>query len=83
MKIEPEIQMPGDAVAGIAAYPWLCCGEREVKVITSWGILTRVLWTKEKVMILVEDVMTEVMELFAGNMIQVEGDECASGDWDN
>ncbi|KAH7820802.1 putative beta-N-acetylglucosaminidase [Monocercomonoides exilis] len=81
IRVQPEIETPGHAVAAIASYPWLSCSGNEVKVITSWGIFTPVFCTKDEVMTFIEDVLTEVMDLFPGNVIHVGGDECPSGEW--
>ena len=82
MRIQPEIELPGHAVAAIASYPELSCTGKQVSVITSWGIFSPVFCSKELTMQFLEDVLTEVMDLFPNSpMIHVGGDECPSSDW--
>lgn len=82
IRIQPEIEMPGHAVAAIASYPELSCSGKQVSVITSWGIFTPVFCSKEETIVFLQDVLTEVMDLFPDSpMIHIGGDECPSSDW--
>lgn len=80
--IVPEIEMPGHASAAIAAYPWLgTIGElKEVPVVfgklpDSYNV------ADPKVYRFLEDVLSEVMNLFPGNTIHIGGDEVKFDAW--
>lgn len=80
--IVPEIEMPGHASAAIAAYPWLgTIGEltevpiRFGKLPDSYNV------TDPRVYQFIEDVLSEVMELFPGKTIHIGGDEVMFDAW--
>lgn len=81
--VVPEIEMPGHAVAAIHAYPYLSCHGKEVSVIQKWGVFDDVFCTKDTVFSFLEDVLTEVMDLFPSEYIHVGGDECPKINWKN
>lgn len=81
IRVQPEIETPGHAVAAIASYPELSCKGEKVKVVTDWGIFSPVFCTKNLTITFLEDVFTEVMQLFPSPMIHMGGDECPEGDW--
>lgn len=78
----PEIEMPGHALAAIACYPHLSCGlEEKYEVATRWGVFSQVFCPKAETFEFLEDVLTEVMELFPSKYIHIGGDECPKSSW--
>ena len=80
--IVPEIEMPGHSMAALASYPELGCTGGPYEVRSHWGIEKNVYCAgNEKVYGFLNDVLTEVMELFPGQYIHVGGDECPTDRW--
>ena len=80
--IIPEIEMPGHAQAALHALPWLGCQEQEVDVWTMWGVTPEVLCAgKESTYTFLENVLSEVVELFPSELIHIGGDECPKDRW--
>lgn len=82
--IIPEIEMPGHTLAVLAAYPELACGDNPgpFKVAQQWGIYEDVFCAgKEETFRFLEDVLTEVMDLFPSKYIHIGGDECPKDRW--
>ncbi len=78
----PEIEMPGHCMAALASYPELACTPGPFKVATRWGVFYDVYCPKEKTFKFLEDVLTEVMELFPGKYIHIGGDEVPKKRWE-
>jgi hexosaminidase len=82
--IVPEIEMPGHSSAALTSYPWLGCTGGPYRVQTGWGIFDDVFCAgKDTTFHFLEDVLSEVMELFPGEYIHVGGDECPKTRWAN
>ncbi|WP_164851295.1 glycoside hydrolase family 20 protein [Larkinella soli] len=79
--VVPEIEMPGHAVAALAAYPELGCSGGPYEVATKWGIFSDVFCPYEKTFTFLQEVLTEVMDLFPGPYIHIGGDECPKASW--
>jgi hexosaminidase len=80
--IVPEIDMPGHMLAALASYPELGCTGGPYQVGYYWGVYKDVLCIgNPKVYQFVEDVLTEVMELFPSEVIHIGGDEAPSDRW--
>ncbi len=80
--IVPEIDMPGHAMAAIAAYPWLVSTGERIKVPSSLGIKKLAYnVANKKVYTFLEDVLTEVMDLFPGKIVHIGGDEVKYDTW--
>ena len=78
----PEIEMPGHARAAIACFPHLSCGlEESYELATRWGVFRQVYCPKDETFAFLEDVLTEVMELFPSQLIHIGGDECPKSSW--
>lgn len=82
--VVPEIEMPGHAAAAIAAYPEL--GNTDIpnyapKVMTRWGVHPYTFSPKEETFQFLEDVLSEVCELFPSTFIHVGGDEAPKTQW--
>ncbi len=79
----PEIEMPGHAIAALASYPELGCTGGPYEVQTRWGVFDDVFCAgKEETFSFLEDVLTEVMELFPSEYIHIGGDECPKTRWE-
>lgn len=82
INILPEIEMPGHAGAALASYPNLGCTGGPYKVKTFWGVHKDVFCAgKEETFTFLEDVLTEVLEIFPSKFIHIGGDECPKGAW--
>ena len=79
--VVPEIEMPGHAKAAIAAYPRLACTPGPFEVWTMWGVSEDILCPHEETFTFLENVLTEVMELFPGPGIHIGGDEAPKRRW--
>ncbi len=78
----PEIEMPGHSLAALAAYPELSCTGGPFEVGTKWGIFEDVYCAgKEETFTFLEDVLSEVIELFPSKYIHIGGDECPKVRW--
>ena len=81
--IIPEIDLPGHMLAALTAYPELGCTGGPYEVWGRWGIADDVLCAgKEETMLFLEDVLTEVCELFPAEYIHIGGDECPKVRWE-
>ncbi len=82
--VVPEVEMPGHSLAALAAYPELSCSEGPFEVATDWGIFDDVLCAgNDDVFTFLEDVLTEIVELFPSEYIHIGGDECPKIRWEN
>ena len=80
--IVPEIDMPGHMVAALAAYPELGCTGGPYEVEHHWGVFADVLCPgKEKTFQFVEDVLSEVIDVFPSTYIHIGGDESPRDRW--
>jgi hexosaminidase len=79
--IIPEIELPGHSTAALAAYPELTCFPKKFEVTPEYGVFEDVYCTKESTFKFLEDVLTEVVEIFPGKMIHIGGDECPKTRW--
>ena len=78
----PEIEMPGHARAAITCFPELSCfPEEEHSLATKWGVFRDVYCPREETFAFLEDVLTEVMDLFPSPLIHIGGDECPKYNW--
>ncbi len=80
----PEIELPGHSLAALAAYPELgCVNGGPYEVATRWGIFSDVYCAgNEKTFAFLEDVLSEVVELFPSKYIHIGGDECRKDKWE-
>ena len=78
--IIPEIDMPGHMVAALTAYPELGCTGGPYEVWPVWGVSNDILCAgNPRVYDFLEDVFSEVMNLFPSRIIHVGGDEAHEG----
>ncbi len=81
INIIPEIEMPGHAVAALAAYPEYSCTGKNIEPATTWGVFDDVFCTKEETFTFLQDILDEVIELFPSPCIHIGGDECPKVRW--
>ncbi len=80
--IVPEIEMPGHATAGLVAYPEFGVdGRAPTAVPADWGIYPNLYNVEDSTFEFIEDVLSEVLELFPGEYIHVGGDEAVKDQW--
>lgn len=79
VEIIPEIDMPGHMMAAIAIYPELACNGE-----AAWGDLfsTPLCPVNEEVYTFVENVLTEVMDIFPSKYIHIGADEVEKKTWE-
>ncbi len=79
----PEIDLPGHMLAALAAYPEYGCTGGPYEVWGMWGVADDVLCVgKEKTMQFLEDILSEVCELFPAEYVHIGGDECPKVRWE-
>ena len=82
--VVPEIELPGHSIAALTAYPELSCTGGPFEVRTKWGISDGVYCAgNEEVFSYLEDVLSEVLELFPSQYIHIGGDEAPKNSWEN
>lgn len=80
----PEIEMPAHVMSALAAYPEFSC-TGEYKPVPPGGVwpITHIFCAgKEETFNFLEDVLTEVMELFPSTYIHIGGDEATKTEWE-
>jgi hexosaminidase len=78
----PEIEMPGHALAALSAYPELSCEpSKTYQAATKWGVFEDVFCPNEATFTFLQNVLTEVMDLFPSKYIHIGGDECPKEAW--
>jgi len=83
VEVIPEIEMPGHAVAVLAAYPELSCSGGPFTVASTWGIFSDVYCAgNEKTYDFIQGVLDEVIPLFPSKYIHIGGDECRKTRWE-
>ena len=84
VNVVPEIEMPGHSTAAISCYPEISCTGGPFEVGTLWGIYYDVYCAgNEKTFQFLQDVISEVVELFPGKYIHIGGDEAPKNRWEN
>ncbi len=83
--IIPEIEMPAHSMAVLAAYPELGTEpNKKYEVAQTWGMMNKynnVFAPTEKTFSFLEDVLTEVMDLFPSPYLHIGGDEASKIWW--
>ncbi|MFK5973454.1 MAG: beta-N-acetylhexosaminidase [Flavobacteriaceae bacterium] len=81
--VVPEIEMPAHVMSAIAAYPELACYEKPIMVPSGgiWPITDIYCVGKESTFEFIENVLTEVMQLFPSTYIHIGGDEATKTNW--
>ncbi|MFT7546036.1 MAG: hexosaminidase [Gammaproteobacteria bacterium] len=82
INIIPEIELPGHSQAAIAAYPHLSCTGEQVDVVNDWGVFKEIYCAgNDSTFLFLEDVLTEVIDLFPSKYIHIGGDEAPKTRW--
>jgi len=79
--IVPEIEMPGHARAALAAYPELSCTGKQQGVEGLWGVFDDIFCSNDESITFLQNVLSEVVELFPGKYIHIGGDEAPKSRW--
>ena len=82
--IVPEIEMPGHVASAIAAYPMLSCSQKPQLPMTGGnysGMAANYCAGNEEVFTFLEEVLTEVVDLFPSKYIHIGGDEVDKTSW--
>lgn len=79
--IVPEIEVPGHALAMLAAYPELSCTGGPFELGKQWIYKDVCCAGNEKTIQFLDDVLTEMVALFPSSWIHVGGDECPKIRW--
>lgn len=79
--IVPEIEMPGHSLAALASYPELSCTGGPFNVEADWGVFEDVFCPTEETFTFLENVLSEVIDLFPGKYIHIGGDEVPKVRW--
>ncbi len=81
--IIPEIEMPGHCLEVLAAYPQYSCtgGPFTVSTGTYWPPTEAYCTGNDETFKFLEDVLTEVMDLFPSRYIHIGGDEATKVPW--
>ena len=82
--IVPEIEMPGHVASAIAAYPELSCTQKPQLPLTGGDytdMSSNYCPGNEEVFHFLEDVLSEVIELFPSTYIHIGGDEVNKDSW--
>jgi hexosaminidase len=82
VRIVPEIDMPGHMIAAIASYPELGNTGVPIPVATTVGIHEDILNVNDATFTFLEDVLSEVLDLFPGDVVHVGGDEVPVVQWE-
>ncbi|MBX7131234.1 MAG: beta-N-acetylhexosaminidase [Fimbriimonadaceae bacterium] len=81
INVVPEIEMPGHAQAAIAAYPELGNTGKKLDVGTTWGVIPNITNAEESTVKFMQDVLTEVLDIFPSKFIHIGGDEAPKDQW--
>ena len=80
--IMPEIDLPGHTLAALASYPELGCTGGPYKVWAYSGVSEDVLCAgNDATFRFIEDVLSEVLDIFPYEYVHIGGDECPKTRW--
>jgi len=83
IEIIPEVDLPGHMSALLTAYPEYGVTGGPYKVQGTWGVFEDLLMPSEATFSMLEDIFTEVIDLFPGRYIHLGGDEAIKPQWKN
>ena len=79
--IIPEIDIPGHTSSMIAAYPELGSSKENIGVKTLWGVQNDILNINENTFEFLENMFSEIIDLFPSLYIHIGGDEARKDQW--
>lgn len=79
--IIPEIEMPGHSLAALSSYPEYSCTGGPFEVMREWGVFEDIFCPKEETFTFLENILSEVVELFPSHYIHIGGDEAPKDRW--
>jgi hexosaminidase len=82
--IVPEIEMPAHTTSSLAAYPEYSCTGGPFSVLPGgvWPITDIYCAGKEETFQFIEDILSEIMDLFPSKYIHIGGDEATRTEWE-
>ncbi|MDY0102989.1 MAG: family 20 glycosylhydrolase [Lentimicrobium sp.] len=84
VEVIPEIEMPGHAIAALAAYPELSCTGGPHEVWTQWGINDEIFCAgNDETFNFLQNILLEVMDIFPSKYIHIGGDEAPKTRWES
>jgi hexosaminidase len=82
--IVPEIEMPGHSMAALAAYPRFSCTGGPFTIPLTLGVFNGIYDpANEATFTFLDEVLTEVFQLFPGKYVHLGGDEVPKDTWKN
>ena len=83
IEIVPEVDLPGHMVAALTAYPEYGCTGGPYEPCKTWGVTKDILCAgNDDIYVFIEDVLTELVEIFPSEYIHIGGDECPRVRWE-
>ena len=84
IEVIPEIEMPAHISCVFAAYPQYSCSGKKMNVLPGgvWPITDIYCAGNDEVFAFLEDVLTEVIDLFPSKYIHIGGDEATKTNWE-
>lgn len=83
----PEIDMPGHSEAALAAYPQFSCRQQPQRVTNAYGpppgASDNYCPANDSTFVFLENILTEVMNIFPSKYIHIGGDEVDKKEWKN
>ncbi len=80
--VVPEIELPGHSVAVLKAFPHLSCNGGSFQVAGKFGVFKDIYCAgNEETFKFIEDILSEVVELFPGEVFHIGGDEAPKDRW--
>ena len=80
--VVPEIELPGHTWAVLHAYPNLSCTGNDWHLGEEWSFSDPFCAGNEETFTFLEDVLTEVIDLFPSQYIHIGGDEAQKTNWE-
>jgi hexosaminidase len=78
----PEIEMPGHAMAALSAYPEFATGNQKMTVGSRAGVMNGIYDPgNDQTFVFLQNVLSEVVDLFPCPFLHVGGDEVPKGPW--
>lgn len=82
--IVPEIELPGHSLAALAAHPEYSCTGGPFEVENDWGVFKDIYCAgNDSTFTFLENILSEVIELFPSEYIHIGGDESPKYRWEN